>query len=53
MVHNSVVERIGIDCVGGTALVDRVSGCTKWIQHGTVLADRPNTRADSRAVAGS
>ena len=33
-------------------LVDRVRGSAKWIQHGTVLADWWNTRADN-AAAGS
>ena len=28
-------------------MVDRVSGSTKWIQHGTVLADWQNTRTYS------
>ena len=28
-------------------LVDRVSGHTRWVQHGTVLADWQNTRTDS------
>ena len=39
-------------CIGRPcSLVDRVSGNTTWIRHGTVQADRGNTRIDNPAAS--